>query len=318
MVPRDGTYHNGDMRMMNVQVDDSKTYIYSRTFDPKRKSWEIIRAPVSTRPRFESYFRTYETFEWNECDFNCCGDTGHTYIQVSPKSYLADGNDVFISWDGFYKDCTDVYSASKVALWTIGISKLKKDAECIMTEGDERVNFATCTEPVSIVYQNATGRSRVVPYGGFTVARSPTGSRMFFLSILLSTGIDTGKVTSEVWISPEGAKYSRSSKDLQTIGALQVSSDVFDGAVEEVGTLCLHLNKEGLPDHLCRTAFNAGIYCFPITMQEDGAVHITEESREFVSSQQVNETCFFPQLQNNPWLAGVSTIATGLKSAMGY
>ena len=92
---RNGKYHHGNMELMNVQIEKSEMMIYSRVFDSQRNSWEIIRAPLHAAPRFESYFRTSSVFEWNECNFNCCGDEGHTYVQVTPKSFFVEGDDVF-------------------------------------------------------------------------------------------------------------------------------------------------------------------------------------------------------------------------------
>jgi hypothetical protein len=308
---RDGRYHH-DMKLMNVQLDDLRSSIYARTFDTHRNSWEILRSPLNGVD-FQSYFRTYPKFDLNDCGFKCCGDTGHTYVEVVPKTYVADGDDIFVAWNGFYQDCSDIYRKGKPLMWTLGISKLKKDAECVLTGGDEDVHFDTCSEPVSIVYQNSTGRSRVLPYGGFTIARSLTGRRMFFLSVLVSEGIDEGRLTSEVWISPEASRYSRSPGELQTIGTVLVKRAFFDQAVEDAGTIRLHLNKDGQPDHLCRTIFDAGVSCFPISMEEDGKVHASEPAFEFVSPEQVQETCSLSVFRNKPIMSVVSTVTTGLE-----
>jgi hypothetical protein len=308
---RDGRFHY-NMALMNVQLDDTRTHIYSRTRDKKRKSWEIIRSPVDTI-NFESYLRTNPKIEWNECDWDCCEDTGQTYVQVAPKTFLADGNDVFVTWDGFYKDCTDIYTAAKSLVWTVGISKLKKDNDCILNGGDHEVNFATCSDPVSIVYQNATGRSRVVPYGGFATARSSTGRRMFFMTILHSEGIDDGKITSEVWVTPEGAEYATSPGELQTLGAVQVLGAFFDQEIQDVGSIRLHLNNDGAPDHLCRTIFDVGVSCFPFALSQGDRVSVTDEAREFVTSDMVYETCHLSIYKNKPYYNRIFTVTTGLE-----
>ena len=199
-------------------------------------------------------------------------------------------------------------------MWTIGVSKIRKDPECILNGDGEEVNFELCTDPAAILYQSTTGRSRVLPYGGFTVARSPIGLRMFFLSVLSRDEDDEGHVVSaNVWIAPEGALFSRSPKELQSIGRMPISGAFFEEEVEDTGTIRLHVDDEGVPDHICRTLFNVGVHCFPIAMQDYGTIHILESETEFVSMKQLHETCYSEVLNKDYWTAKVSTVATGLE-----
>lgn len=83
-------------------------YVHGRTFVNDQKSWEIVRAPLSNGAtpvesevvvNFESLFRTMGKFEWNECDFECCNERGHAYVQAAPKSFqLCDGGEILIEW----------------------------------------------------------------------------------------------------------------------------------------------------------------------------------------------------------------------------
>jgi hypothetical protein len=299
-------------------LDDSQETIYARTYDYKRNSWEILYTTIETR-LFQSYFRTQETVEWNDCGFKCCGNTGHTYVQTIPKSFVLDGDDIYIAWDGFYQNCSDPYSSSKGNLiWSIGISKLKKTKECVMTSGDEQVDFAPCTDPVAIVYQNTTGRSRVLSYGGFQVTRTEEtgtdqGKRVFFLSVLHSQGIDQGNVTSEVWVAPYGAIYSKSPDAVQAFGSVPVMSDLFNEYLDDAGTIRLNYDKHGRPNHLCRTVFEMGVFCFPINMDVTGKVYITGAAHEFVTPEQVKQTCLVPDPVLHPGIKSFPSVTTGLE-----
>lgn len=299
------------MPLMNVQLDRSESMIFARTVDNKRASWEIIRANTSDL-HFESYFRTSPVFEWNECYWDCCVPTEPAYVQVEPKSFLVDGGVVFIAWDGFYKACKT--PETETLIWTIGISRIRNDENCFLNGDDDEVNFATCTEPVTIVYQNVTGRSRVLSSGGFAVGRAPvTGKRMFFLSILASEGIDSGTTVSEVLVAPEGMQYGVSHRDLQILDPVPVYSGFLDENIADAGTLRLHVDKYGRPDHLCRTSYDYGVSCFSFHMSDSGHVYISGDERRFVTSKQVNETCHVELYKNKPLYNRLCTLATGLE-----
>ena len=342
----DGRKHKG-VRLSNVQLDDSKETIYARTYDYTRNSWELLYATMETR-LFQSYFRTEETVEWNDCGFKCCGKNGHTYVETTPKSFVLDGDDIYIAWDGFYQNCSDPYSSSKGNLiWSIGISKLKKTKECVMTSGDEQVEFAPCTDPVAIVYQNTTGRSRVLSYGGLEVTRtdrsvrglrhnhdmkrdllpsskyasksnaSDTGRPTFFLSVLHSQGIDEGEFTSEVWVAPSGVVFSKSPDEVQAFGSVTVMPDSFNNFMDDAGTIRLNFDKYGRPRHLCRTVFEKGVFCFPINMDVAGKVYITGTAHEFVTPEQVQQTCLAPDPILHPGIKSFPSMTTGLEVIWG-
>jgi hypothetical protein len=308
----DGRTHKG-VRLSSVQLDDSKETIYARTYDYTRNSWELLYATLETR-LFRSYFRTQETVEWNDCGFKCCGNTGHTYLQTIPKSFVLDGDDVYVAWDGFYQNCSDPYSSSKGKLmWSIGISKLKKTKDCVMTSGDAQVDFAPCTDPVAIVYQNATGRSRVLSYGGLEVTRMDQGKLIFFLSVLHSQGIGEGEFTSEVWVAPSGARFSKSPGEVQAFGSMPVMSGSFNEYLDDAGTIRLNYDKHGRPRHLCRTVFEQGVFCVPINMDVTGKVYVTGVAREFVTPGQVQQTCLVPDPVLHPGIKSLPSLTTGLE-----
>jgi hypothetical protein len=240
------------------------------------------------------------------------------YVQTEPKSFVLDGDDIYIAWDGFYQNCSDQYSSFKGNLvWSIGISKLKKTKDCVMTSGDEEVDFAQCTEPVAIVYQNTTGRSRILSYGGLEVTRTDQGKCVFFLSVLHSQGIDEGGVTSEVWVAPSGAFYSKSPAEVQAFGAVPVMSDSFNEYLDDTGTIRLNYDKHGGPNHLCRTVFEKGVFCFPIQMEGTGKVYVTGSAHEFVTPEQVKETCLVPDKVLHPGIKSFPSVTTGLEVIWG-
>jgi hypothetical protein len=308
----DGRLHKG-VRLFNVQLDDSKETIYARTYDYERNSWELVYTTLETR-LFQSYFRTQETVESNDCGFKCCGNTGHAYVQTVPKSFVLDGDDVYIAWDGFYQNCSDPYSSSKGNLaWSIGISKLLKTKDCIVMSGDKQVDFASCTDPVAIVYQNTIGRSRVLSYGGLEVASTDQGKRIFFLSVLHSQGIDQGEITSEVWVAPSGAHFSKSPDEVQAFGSVTVMADSFNEHLDDAGTIRLNYDKHGRPNHLCRTIFEKGVSCFPINMAVLGKVYVTGATHEFVTPEQVKQTCLVPDPTQHPGSKSLPSLTTGLE-----
>jgi hypothetical protein len=306
----DGRLHRG-IKLMNVQLHDAGNTIYARTFDAKRDSWEIIRAPIDSSITFEPYFRTQEKLEWNDCGFKCCEPTGYHYLMVKPKTFFLDDDDIYIAWDGFWKDCSDAFSRA-TPRWTIGVSRLKKDPECVLTGGDSEANFALCTEPVAIVYQNDVGRSRVLPYGGFQITKAPDGTRIYFLSVMHSAGIDEGKLTSEVWVAPEGIQHTKNPNQLQTFDPQQINAFLFDEIIEDAGTIRLHM-VDGVPNHVCRTAFDAGVFCFPIQMAFDGRISYAGQTHQLVSHEQVQETCDIPTYHKDSYIEQIAAETTGLE-----
>lgn len=235
------------------------------------------------------------------------------FMQAVIRSFAVDEHtgDVFISWEGFFKDCSNVFGSKKKLQWTIGVSRLKtEDPTCaFMGKGDETYlhtnHFPRCTEPVSIVYQSTLGRDVVMSYGGFAVipassAGEPQGTndkRSFLLSVLqYSSNGDQDIVTSKVWSFPEGAKNFKDESKRQELGAGIVVDSVFmNQNVWDGGSLRLHYDAfTGKPDHLCRTVFEVGIECLPMSVKlQDGfpVVKSNGESEMYLSKEQTTEFC---------------------------
>jgi len=167
---------------------------------------------------------------------------------------------------------------------------------------------------VSIVYQSSkSNRNRssrdekvILPYGGLAVipasGKSVNSKRSFLLSVLTtrsSPGTGTGTdnqdkvvTSSRVWAFPEGGNFLNDRQDLTgTTGTVidnnivmddQNNANVWDG-----GTLRLHYNpRTKRPDHLCRTIYEEGIECFPISVTEDDetGMVVVESSRQSAST----------------------------------
>jgi len=323
---------------------EKKNYLYANTHAKygadQESDWEIIRAELPQKGdlnsdalnqdgtlRFESVFRTVEGIDWNECDFDCCvkndkinqkWDEGanyeyrHAYWQTIARSFVVDEHtgDVFISWEGFYKDCGKIYGASKTLQWTIGVSRLKmEDPSCTFLETTDETyltdsHFPKCTEPVSIVYQSSRGREVALPYGGFAVipvastGRS-TGNdkRSFLLSVLSSSGIGIGELTSRVWAFPEGGNYLKDGSKRQDLtGSGTVIDEIFmNQNVWDGGSLRLHYSPAtGKPDYLCRTIFEEGIECLPISVTIQDGIPVVEsmgKAESFLSKEQTAIFC---------------------------
>ena len=267
--------------------------------------------------RFESFFRTNATIaSWNECDsLRCCtrtdrdenydarvpwwgdrdpADVKHAYAQTTPRSYAVDETtgDVFVSWEGFYKDCTagnnnndDDDDDSERLRWTVGISRLKtEDPGCVLRDRDEdddyfdesvatrqRVHyFPLCTEPVAIAHRSSSGRDMVLPHGGFLVVpasrlgESPL--RTFLLSVLENKDVvsydNPTKVTASVLSVPEGHNGMSHADIRAEAMSSEVDGRFWNAEPYDGGSLRLHHDPiTGHPDHLCWSAYDRGISC---------------------------------------------------------
>jgi hypothetical protein len=363
--------------------DDGNNYLYGATMyehpDIVEFSWEILRAnpkvPTDESPRsnddllFHTYFRTIRAFDWNNCEFDCCPfnddvdsngvqahrdrhDSAylHSYIRTVPRAFAVDKNtgDIFIAWEGFYKNCNpaDIFSSTKMLEWTIGVSRLKTHAEdptCVSVRKengnplafeDMSNNFSRCTEPVSIAFMGTHGREVLLPYGGFSVipaaAESPSPGvkprRSFLLSVFQKGKGDSSnhpkEATSTVWAIPEGADVTRNLYKRQELTSTLVRGLHMEQGVWNGGNIRMHYNRQtGRPDHLCRSVFNKGIVCMPIEVTEDGDsvyVTVTGDQETFLTEDQVSSFCVpgdevEPKTLQEPNFRFKSTVATGLE-----
>lgn len=269
--------------------DEQEKLFYTGYFNGERGSWEILRASYDSSPiRLESFFRTTEMV-WNSEKILHCPENGsRRYFQVEPRSFVLDGGDVFISWDGFYQDCSDRFGSKVGLLWTLGISKIIKSPECVLNGGFESVNFEDCTVPVAIIYQDTTARKVLHGYSGIAVSQLPSGRRLFFLSILGRSSVHGA--WSEIWTMPEGEDYSKNPKALGQFASVPVSESFLEHPVDNVGTMRLRLDADNFPIAACRSTYDAGVFCYTLEVQIDEKI-IAKEEKQYVHRQHLEERC---------------------------
>lgn len=307
------------LSITQVVVDESKSIFYSEYFDGERKSWEIVRASYASRPiLLQSFFRTDQTNRNNECTMECCDNAGHTYFQVEPRSYIVDGEDVFVSWDGFYQDCGDPFASKRGLQWSVGVSKIIQSPGCVLTDGLMPVKFEDCTSPVSIVYQGGAARQTMLGYSGMALSQSPSGKRVFYLSVLQNLyGVNgPGEVAvSEVWTMPEGEHYSKNPLAVHKFGTTQISKEFLENPVDDVGTIRLRLNDDGIATAACRTAYDTGVFCYALGMKDGSRIEVTEE-RTYVTRDQIAESCTV-ESSHYPITNIIPPVSTGLEVIWG-
>lgn len=285
---QNGEHHRG-LNLVNTQIDKTVHAIYSGYFEESRNSFEILRADMKSPVTFKSFFRAGLFASNDQCKFDCCEGAQHTYHKVQPRDFIADGDDVFISWDGFYQDCGDVFSSKRGLQWTVGISKILTSPECISTQGLDEVSFAECTVPVTIAFQDSTANARLLGYAGFATGFLPDGGRVFFLSAL-DNDTTLGKLTTEVWAIRSGGNYVKDPSSLWVLGKTEIDSNFMSVSVDDVGTLRLRKSVDGVPRALCRTAYDAGIFCHRLSISDESGVIQFATSNTYVSKEQVRIT----------------------------
>eukprot|EP00537_Pseudo-nitzschia_pungens_P007131 CAMPEP_0172362718 /NCGR_PEP_ID=MMETSP1060-20121228/6258_1 /TAXON_ID=37318 /ORGANISM="Pseudo-nitzschia pungens, Strain cf. cingulata" /LENGTH=692 /DNA_ID=CAMNT_0013085279 /DNA_START=87 /DNA_END=2165 /DNA_ORIENTATION=- len=349
--------------------------------------WEIVRARLPNDASdtnsdavnsdgsltFESVFKSVASVDWNECSFDCCiqrdyelmGDTEaarrfdhdyeykHAYARTSPRSFAIDEHtgDLFLSWEGFYKECGDIFSAGQNLRWTLGVSRV--DPSCLVdlfrgdveTDRDKDkvgdkdkddedslwlsyLSFVRCTVPVSIAYQSKRSREVVLPNGGFAIVPSSqmgASERTFLLSVV---ELSSGGGVSRVWAVPEGGSSSASSASSsrkignpQKLGGTAVDWMRFETTGEGIwdgGSLRLNYNpRKGRPDCVCRTVFEAGIECLPFDVSVDGngspVVLASGPAEVFLTEDQTKTFCHLEGYHGrDPNFEKETTLATGL------
>ena len=189
--------------------------------------------------------------------------------------------------------------------------------------------FVFCTEPVSIVYQSSQ-RDVVIPYGGFSVipasgtgvSKSEDGKRVFLLSVLDRPDFIHGETTSKIWAIPEGVDGFHDKSKRQELGEGKVVDSIFfNSNVWDGGSLRLHYDPvTGKPDHLCRTVYEQGIECLPISVTVDDGYPVVyttaykNRSQMFLSQKQTEVFCRLEDADNSSrvnW-GRMSTLVTGL------
>ncbi|KAG7351242.1 hypothetical protein IV203_010602 [Nitzschia inconspicua] len=299
--------HRG-LDLMNVQIDYASNTLFTGYFEKNRNSFEILSAPLVAPVSLQPYFRTEIFSSNNGCKMSCCEDATHTYFKVQPRDFAVDNGNVFVSWDAFYQDCGNVYTKKTGLKWTVGVSKLLQTNECLHTT--DEVSFAGCTEPVAIAFQDSKPREKLLGYSGFSIANIPNSDKkLFFLSALDRP--DVNVLNNELWVLKEG-EFNPYPDVFQVHSTARIDSRFADVAVDDVGTIRLRKDENGVPTGLCRTAYDTAIVCHKIQVQDDGKVDFLS-ANTFVTKHTVSESCTVLKVDHHPATKLISSVTTGLE-----
>jgi hypothetical protein len=306
-----GTKHHG-LRLTNVALDDSKSLLYSIHFEDARHGFEILRAALTRPIEFQSFFRTKGAYSNSDCGLECCAGAGHTYLNMKPRSYLVEGEDIFISWGGLYQDCADEFLQKASFKWTIGVSKLEQRSDCILT--GTQVDFADCTTPVALAYQGDQGEDDVfLGYSSFQSSRSPSGNRIFYLSVLKGDSDNMkSQLVNEIWAIPEGEVFAKNPNALQKIDQVPVSRSFMYHSVDNVGSIRLRLDKDGVATSLCTAAYDGGIFCSAFSLDTESRIEVYR-TETVVTGKQIKERCTLKASPQFPQTVNVPAVASGLE-----
>ena len=245
--------------------------------------------------------------------FDVCSatSTAHVYQDVVVKAIQTgqddENDDTFVAWEGLYKNCA--MNKDKPAMYSVGISKLKLSSSCQKSKQGlvtDTIGFAGCTDLVRIVHQGSHGRDAIVPYGGMSLVTESTENQVFFLSLIRRVNMrgasSQQQVRYEFWAFPEGGlddNHFVASKG-QRLLASNVDSSFFDQNNQdtvygESPFTQYHRNSQGQLDHVCHSAMDQGIICFPVVLENRVSTPILSISGdpEFVlSNESMKEFCY--------------------------
>jgi len=243
-------------------------------------NWEILTAKYDTRPiGLQSFFRTNLEVQNSDCMLDCCLGASHSYYKVEPRTYAMHDGEFFVSWEGFYQNCSDDIALRRGLQWTVGISRISRSTACVFTSLP--VKFEDCTTPDTILFQSADVQKwTLLGYSGLTVSQSPSGRRMFYLSVIERTSGNieaNGMVQNQIWVIPEGENYSKNPHPVQKFGPIAISADFVRNVFDDAGTIRLRLDEHGYPIAAYRTAYDAGIFCYSVKIDTEGILRVWDE-----------------------------------------
>ncbi|CAJ1921603.1 unnamed protein product [Cylindrotheca closterium] len=290
------------LRLSHLSIDNSSNdaMMYATYFENNSRGFEIVRGPLASKVQFQSFFRTKGVHSSHTCNKECCPGAHHTYLVTKPASYLVDVGEVFISWAGFYRNCAS--NDDDGFKWTIGISRLQDRPECTNTE--ERADFGDCTTPIQIASQVEEGQEEVfLNFSSFQSSRLPSGQRLFFLSVIRGNSDDPkAKPTNEIWAVQEGATESQLTHEIEI-------DDAF--VADNLGSISLHLDENRVANAICLTAYDGGIFCDKLAIDQTGTVKVLNTITP-ITSQQIKEKCAIKPSEHYPLSKDIPAVASGL------
>jgi hypothetical protein len=137
---------------------------------------------------------------------------------------------------------------------------------------------------------------------------------MFFLSAMDNdkTVELGGQLFSEIWAMLEGEVYPKNPNALQVFGKLHIHNIFENTAVDDVGTIRLRQDEDEAVTGLCRTAYDVGIACYSLAIDNEERIEIYNNSL-FVTVEQVKESCTIPVNEHYPITKHLPPVSTGLE-----
>jgi hypothetical protein len=306
----DSVYQNGErdrgLDLSNVILNDSETKLLALLTDT---FWEILWAPIDEGgSNLFSYFRIPKMVSTDKSKGKNCEayESRYAYYEVLPVAFFVDENDaVYISWEGFFQDCEDPFEVENGLVWSIGVSQV--DPSCAMT--DKIQSFDECTSPVSLFYRGLLGQDRRLG-NGFGMSMSPANRRLFYLTTV-NRGFDQGN-KNELWIMPDG--IHKRPNILATPNVPGISAYLATRIIPDVTTIRLSLDGNGLPQYICQTVYDKGVYCHSIEIDDDDVnINASGEPIFTVDENQVAESCTLAQSSYLDIETYMSPLTTGLE-----
>ncbi|KAG7354337.1 hypothetical protein IV203_003693 [Nitzschia inconspicua] len=140
---------------------------------------------------------------------------------------------------------------------------------------------------------------------------TPPDKRMFAHDRRTLDRPDVNVLNNELWVLKEG-EFNPYPYVFQVHSTARIDSRFADIAVDDVGTIRLRKDENGVPTGLCRTAYDTAIVCHKIQVQDDGKVDFLS-ANTFVTKQTVSETCTVLKVDHHPATKLISSVATGLE-----
>jgi hypothetical protein len=125
---------------------------------------------------------------------------------------------------------------------------------------------------------------------------------------------------NKVWVMPEGIHIRPTA--LLTPDVPAIWGFFGTRIIRDVSTLRLWLDENGIPRSLCRTAYDQGVYCHKIILEDDGdtidlRADDDEEPLLSIGPGQVAESCTIPEADHYTLEKQMSPMTTGLEVVWG-
>lgn len=182
---------------------------------------------------------------------------------------------------------------------------LQNRPECVNTE--ERVDFGDCTTPIQLAYRGTEGQEEVfLNFSSFQSSRLLSGQRLFFLSVIRGNSNNPKiKPTNEIWAVQEGTSES------QLIHEIEIDNAFVFHSADNLGSIRLHLDEKRVANGICFTAYDGGIFCDKLSIDQNGKVDVVDTITP-LTSQQIKEKCSIKPSEHYPLSENIPAVTSGL------